>query len=412
MIKKSPIKYFIIILLSFCLGFLTHKLFQNSVSAPINDKKILYWVAPMDPSYRRDKPGKSPMGMDLIPIYESAEGSPADVGIKITPTIEHNLGVRTAMVKKQDISRVIDTVGSISVDENQVEHIHVYADGWVKDLLVKAEGEPVRKGQLLFRIYSPKIVNAQKEYVLTLKNKNVSLNIAAVKKLQSLGFGDKQLKDLKETQKVRELMDVYADQSGIISQMKIGEGMFVKPEHTLMVIEDLSKIWMIAEVYERQSNWVKVGDRAEMTLPYFPGKVWSGGVDYIYPSLDPKAHTLRVRMMFDNQSGSLKPNMFGDVKIYAQPKKDVVVIPREAVIYTGKETRVVIKNTQDKYSLRAIKIGIESDEMVEILKGLKEGETVVTSAQFLIDSESSLNASFNRINAQDETPLPPISHQH
>ncbi len=376
---------------------------DHSTGTSSDDKKALYWVAPMDPNYRRDKPGKSPMGMDLVPVYEGGESSSTDASIKIPPTIEHNLGVRTEKVKRQDISRVIDTVGSITVDENQVEHTHVYAEGWIKELLVKAEGEHVNKGQLLFRIYSPKIVNAQEEYVLAVRNNNASLKTAAVKKLKSLGFSDIQLETLKKIKKAQELIDVYAEQDGIVAQLNVGEGMFVKPDRILIVIEDLSKIWMIAEVYERQSNWVKVGQKTEMTLPYLPGKVWSGEINYIYPSLDPKSQTLRVRMMFENQTGDLKLNMFGDVKIHADPRKAAIVIPRESVIYTGKETRVVIKHEQGRYSTRPIKIGIESDDQVEVLEGLREGETIVTSAQFLIDSESSLNASFNRTDAGSES---------
>ncbi|MBT6207703.1 MAG: HlyD family efflux transporter periplasmic adaptor subunit, partial [Francisellaceae bacterium] len=171
----------------------------------------------------------------------------------------------------------------------------------------------------------------------------------------------------------------------------------------LIVVEDLSKIWMIADVYERQSNWVKVGQKAEMTLPYIPGKIWSGEVNYIYPSLDLKSQTLRVRMMFENKSGDLKLNMFGDVKIYAEPRKDIIVIPREAVIYTGKETRVVLKQEQGRYSTRVINVGMESDDIIEVIHGLSEGEEIVTSAQFLLDSESSLKASFNRIDASSNT---------
>lgn len=383
----------------------------NSSGASDGDKKVLYWVAPMDANYRRDKPGKSPMGMDLVPVYEGDESSADDASIKISPAIEHNLGVRTAQVKKQDISRVIDTVGSITVDENQVEHTHVYAEGWIKELLVKAEAEQVKKGQLLFRIYSPIIVNAQEEYILAVRNNNSALKNAAIKKLKSLGFSDKQFETLKSTKKAQDLIDVYAEQDGIISQLNIGEGMFVKPERILIVVEDLSKIWMIAEVYERQSNWVQVGQKAEMTLPYIPGKTWSGEVNYIYPSLDQKSQTLRVRMMFENKTGDLKLNMFGDVKIYADPRKDTIVIPRESVVYTGKETRVVIKHETGRYSTRPIKIGIESDDNIEVLEGLKEGEVVVTSAQFLIDSESSLNASFNRADAGQES-MDHSAHMH
>jgi membrane fusion protein, copper/silver efflux system len=383
-----------------------------SSSGKSTDKKILYWIAPMDPNYRRDKPGKSPMGMDLIPVYEGGNATQEDTSIKNSPNVEHNLGVRTTKVKRQNISRVIDTVGSITVDENRIEHTHVYTDGWIKELLVKTKGEKVTKGQLLFRIYSPALVNAQKEYLLALKAKNTTLQEAAKKKLYSLGFSKKQMTTLKKSKKVSELVDAYSEQGGILSQLNVAEGMFVKPDTMIIVVEDLSKIWLIAEVFERQSNWVKVGQKAEMSLPYIPGKTWPGEVNYIYPELDPKSHTLKVRMIFENESGDLKLNMFADVKIYADPKKASLVIPREAVIYTGKETRVVVKTGKGSYIVRPIKIGIEFDEMVEVLEGLKAEEIIVTSAQFLIDSESSLSASYTRTDADSTEANPHARHKH
>ncbi|MBT6206521.1 MAG: efflux RND transporter periplasmic adaptor subunit, partial [Francisellaceae bacterium] len=215
MMKKICIKYVIFILIGFILGVVTQKLYQTSFKSNTTEKKIIYWVAPMDPNYRKDKAGKSPMGMDLIPVYEGDEANTTDTSIMISPTIEHNLGVRTAKVEKQEIFRMIDTVGSITVDENQIEHTHVYAEGWIKELLVKVEGEHVKKGQLLFKIYSPKIVTAQDEYLLALQNKNIALKGAATKKLQSLGFSTKQFKDLEYTKKSNELTDIYAEQDGV-----------------------------------------------------------------------------------------------------------------------------------------------------------------------------------------------------
>lgn len=404
MIKKNYFKYFLAILLGFCFGIL----FQNIYildKKENNEKKIMYWVAPMDPKYRSDKPGKSPMGMDLIPVYQENENSDIndnDFSVKISPVIEYNLGIRTAKVEKQDISRVINTVGSITADENHVEHTHVYTDGWVKELKVKAEGEYVKSGQLLFKIYSPKIINSQEEYILASNSNNKLLQLAAIKKLKSLGFSDTQMKTLKLSKKASELTSVYSKQNGIISQLNIAEGMFVKPDDILVVVEDLSKIWMIAEVYENQSYWVKIGQKAEMSLPYFPGEINSGKVNYIYPALDPKSQTLRVRMLFENHSGKLKLNMFGDVKIFVDPKKDSIVIPKEAVIYTEGEAHVVVKLAKGKYITRTVKTGIESKNKIEISEGLNVGETIVTSAQFLIDSESNLKAGFNRISLENE----------
>ncbi len=419
--KKTLIPFLVIAVIAFLGGMLGQKyLFTSSTavqgSKEPTEKDIDYWVAPMDATYRRDKPGKSPMGMDLVPVYK---GSKSDGGeeeglIKISPTVENNLGVKTAIATKKDISRIIETVGSIAADENQIEHVHVYADGWIKELLVKAEGEKVTKGETLFRLYSPALVNAQEEYILALNNKNTSLFEAALGKLKALGMGSEQIDTLKNTRKASELVDIIADESGIVSQLNVGEGMFVKPEKILMVIEDLSKIWLLADVYERQSSWVKKGQKAEMSLPYLPGKKWAGEVNYVYPTLDPKSQTLKVRMMFENSSGDLKINMFGDVKIYAQPRQNILVIPREAVIYTGQENRVIVKLDTGKYVARVSKIGLETHEEVEVIDGVKEGETIVTSAQFLIDSESSLKASFNRISgevsSQKSTVSPHANH--
>jgi membrane fusion protein, copper/silver efflux system len=391
------VKKYIVILIAFAAGVGTNYWFSGkaAVVSDSGEQAPLYWVAPMDPSFRSDKPGKSPMGMDLIPVYE--EGTSNDGSITISPRVEQNLGVRTATVKKQDISRIIDTVGSITVDENKIEHIHVYTEGWVRQLLAKTEGEYVKKGQLLFRVYSPTLLNAQKEYLLALQNKNTLLQQAGLKKLQALGFSSGQTKKLRATRKVFELVDVYASQAGVISDLKISEGMFIKPNQTIMVIEDFSQIWLMAEIYERQANWVAKGQKAEMSLPYLPGKKWFGEVDYVYPELDKKSLTLRVRLKFNNSNNELKINMFGDVKIYTTPQENALVIPREAVIYTGQETRVVMQLADGQYATRQIKIGIEADDLVEVTDGLQAGEVVVSSAQFLLDSESSLAASFNRI---------------
>ncbi len=234
-LQRKNIPFLIVIILAFGGGILAQKYLFSSEEEPpsqkTTDKKIEYWVAPMDATYRRDKPGKSPMGMDLVPVYESdsSDGGDETGVIKISPTVEHNLGVRTAIATKKDISRVIETVGSITADENQIEHVHVYANGWIKELLVKTEGEKIKKGQVLFRLYSPTLVNAQEEYVLALKSNNGSLTRAALKKLRSLGMGDKQIETLKQTRKASELVDIIAEDGGIISQLNIAEGMFVKP---------------------------------------------------------------------------------------------------------------------------------------------------------------------------------------
>lgn len=413
---KKYLKIIAYIIFIILLGVILHYYFILKPSdSPTSSKTMaknkqtdpLYWVAPMDPSYRSDKPGKSPMGMDLIPVY--SEDNATDRVI-ISPSVEQNLGVRTAPVLRTTLSREIDTVGYVMVDENNIEHVHTYTDGWVKKLFVKTVGEHVNKGQLLFELYSPTIINAQEEYILALKSGNTSLIEASNNKLLTLGVTNDQIEELKKTQKAKQLIPVYAEKPGIVSSLNVREGIYVKPEKDLITLEDLSRIWVLGEVFERQSQWVKKGQKAIATLSYLPGKEWAGEVDYVYPRLDPITHTLKVRLVFDNPEEILKPNMYADIIIFAEPSDNVLVIPREAVIYTGEGARVIVKEKDGEYIAKSIKIGIESDDVVEVLYGLEEGEIIVTSAQFLIDSESSLKASINRIVDEQEDSASPHMH--
>ena len=361
------------------------------------EKKLLYWVAPMDPSYRRDGPGKSPMGMDLVPVYDEGGG----VKVKISPTVEHNLGVRTAIVERKRLWRRIDTVGYVDFDENMISHIHLRTKGWIEKLTVKSEGERVKKGQLLFKIYSPELVNAQEEYLQAVRTQNRRLVSASEERLLALGLTSQQVKNLKKKKRVNQNVPVYAKQDGIVSKLNIREGMFVEPMREVMSLADLSSVWLLAEVFESQADWVKVGQSSEVRLSYLPGREWEGKVEYIYPSLNSKTRTLKVRLRFDNKDESLKPNMFANVTIYGGAKRNQIIIPREALIRAGVEDRVIIALGKGKYEPRVVTAGIESGDYVAIIKGLKEGDTVVTSGQFLIDSEASLKASLARMTQPD-----------
>jgi Cu(I)/Ag(I) efflux system membrane fusion protein len=360
------------------------------------EKKILYWVAPMDPAYRRDGPGKSPMGMDLVPVYDEGGG----VSVKISPAVENNMGVRTTQAERGHLSRRIVTVGYVDFDENKISHIHLRTKGWIEKLAVKSEGERVKKGQLLLEVYAPELVNAQEEYIQALRTKNKMLIEASSERLQALGVSRSLVQKLKQTKRARQYVPVYAKQDGIVAKLNVREGMFVEPMLEVMSLADLSRVWLLAEVFESQSDWVKLGQSAEVRLSYLPGREWEGKVEYIYPSLNPKTRTLKVRLRFDNPDEALKPNMFANVTIYGGAKKDMIIIPREALIRAGVEERVIIAEGEGRYSPRKVTAGIESGDSVEIVSGLREGETVVTSGQFLIDSEASLKASLQRMTDQ------------
>ncbi len=371
----------------------------ESNAAEEKEKKVLYWVAPMDATYRRDEPGKSPMGMDLVPVYDDGgDGST----VKISAAVENNMGVRTAVVKRDKLWRRIDTVGYVDFDENKISHLHLRTKGWIEKLYVKSEGERVKKGQLLFEIYAPELVNAQEEYLQALRSNNRGLTAASRERLIALGISASQINKLNKTRRVSQYVKIYAKQDGIIAKLNIREGMFVMPQKQVMSLADLSSVWLLAEVFESQTDWVRVGQSAEVTLSYLPGREWEGVVEYIYPSLDPKTRTLKVRLRFDNKDESLKPNMFAKVAIYGGAKREVLIIPREALIRTGNDQRVIISLGEGRFQARDVTAGIESGEFIEIVKGIQEGDKVVTSGQFLIDSEASLKASIARMSSTDD----------
>lgn len=365
------------------------------------EKKLLYWVAPMDPNFRQDGPGKSPMGMDLVPFYDEGDSSD-ELAVTISPATVQNLGVRTEKTRFGKLPKKINTVGYVNFDENMISHLHLRTEGWIEKLVAKSEGERVKKGDLLFELYSPTLVNAQDEYIQALRSKNKRLVRASFERLRSLGVDKEQINKIKRTRKSEQLIKIKAAQDGIVSTLNAREGMFVKPKMEVMALVDLSSIWVQVEVFEREAEWVKVGNPAEITLSYIPGRTWKGVVEYVYPSLDPLTRTLRARLKFDNQDEALKPNMFANVIIYGGATKDIVSIPLEALIRTGDSERVIVSLGEGKFIPREVVSGIESGDRIEIIKGLKGGEEVVTSSQFLLDSEASIKASFSRMT--DTTP--------
>ena len=335
------------------------------------EKKIAYWVAPMDANYRRDKPGKSPMGMDLIPVYEEGDDSGA---VTISPAIVQSLGVRTAKVERGRLGRMIDTVGYIAFDESLIGHIHLRVEGWVEKLYVTNEGERVKKGDPLFELYSPELVNAQEEFLEALKSKNQRLIRSSRDRLLSLDISEDQVDKLKKSQKVNQYVTFHATQDGIVTSLNAPVGMYVKPATRVMSLVDLSRVWVQVDVFERQVDWVKEGQPAEMTLSFLPGRVWEGNVVYVYPELNKMTRTLRVRLQFDNPDESLKPNMYANVKLYSGIKRGVLIVPSEAIINSGRMTRVLIAKSGGKFVAREVSTGIESGDYTEILSGLQEGD--------------------------------------
>ncbi len=376
---------------------------SESTDTESQTQQPLYWVAPMDANYRRDKPGLSPMGMDLIPVYEDAEtlGGNDSGAVKIAPHVVNNLGVRTAPVQIKSMNTDISTVGYIQFDEDKLVHIHPRVEGWIEKLFIKAAGNPVEKGQALYTLYSPQLVNAQEEFLIALKRNNTTLISAAKERLAALQLSTAFIEELEQTRKVKQTITFFARQSGVVDGLKVREGFYVKPGNTLMSIGQLEQVWAEAEVFERDAALVKAGLPVSMTLDYLPAEKWSGVVDYVYPTLNAKNRTLRVRLKFDNPNLSLKPNMFAQVTIHINSDQPVMMVPKESVIRTGKQDRVVLALGDGRFKSVAVTIGRVNSTNIEVLAGLNEADVVVTSAQFLIDSESSKSADFTRMSQHE-----------
>jgi Cu(I)/Ag(I) efflux system membrane fusion protein len=365
------------------------------------DREILYWVAPMDPNYRRDEPGKSPMGMDMVAVYADEVDNQPGV-VKIDSTIINNLGVRTAVAERSILMRRIETVGYITYDEDTVQHVHTRVDGWIEMLNATATGDPVKKGQLLFELYSPTLVNAQEEFLTATRSGNTMLLKASRDRLVALGVSASEIARLEKDRTVQQRIRVYAEADGVIAHLGVREGIYLTPATEIMSVAQLDRVWVIAEVFERQASWVQPGQRAVVDLDYLPGTTLQGTVDYVYPELDPKTRTLKVRLRFDNAGELLRPNMFSRVVIEAEGFGRVVNVPREAIIRGGSMNRVVLALGEGRFRSQPVRLGIESGDRVAIRSGLDAGDTIVVSGQFLIDSESNIESALARMSNEAE----------
>lgn len=365
------------------------------------DREVLFYRNPMNPAITSPVPAKDSMGMDYIPVYaDEVESGPV---VSIDPAIVQNLGVRTQEVTQGRLWRRIDTVGYVAFDETRITHIHMRADGWVEKLKVRAIGERVRAGEILFEIYAPALANAQEEFLQALAVGQRPLIDASRDRLRALGIDDRQIAELERRRMALTRIVVRAPQDGVVTELNAREGMYVTPGTIAMSIVDLESVWIVVDVFERQSDWVEVGQPAEVRLPYKPGEILKGEVEFVYPTLDAKTRTLRVRLRFENPDEALKPDMYANVLIFASPKDNVLSIPREALIRTGKADRVVIAEGDGRFRAVEVVPGMESGDQVEIKSGLQAGMRVVTSGQFLIDSEASIRASAMRMQSASKS---------
>jgi len=360
-----------------------------------SSEQPLYWVAPMDPNFKREQPGKSPMGMDLVPVYKSITASAGTV--EINPSVVNNLGVKTSTAKLMQLENEVETVGFLDYNQDTLVHIHPRIEGWIETLYIKATGDYVKKGQPLYSLYSPELVNAQEEYVLALQRNNPNLINASESRLQALQVPSAVIERLKSTRKVQQSVVFYAPQTGFVDNLNVREGFYVQPGTTVMAIGALDEIWVEAEVFARQASMLHLDMSVNMTLAYFAGKTWQGKIDYIYPSIDAKMRTVKARIRFDNPNYLLKPGMFANLSLKGNAMPESLVVPTQAVIRTGQQNRVVMALQEGQYKSIEVVLGLVQREYTQILSGLDKGDIVVTSAQFLIDSQSSISSDFKRM---------------
>jgi Cu(I)/Ag(I) efflux system membrane fusion protein len=360
------------------------------------ERKVLYWHDPMRPEARFDKPGKSPfMDMDLVPVYADEAGA----AVRVPSAIQQSMGLRTAPARRGDIWRHVRAVGYVGYDEERVHHVHPRAPGWIEKQQVRAAGEAVQKGQVLYEYYAPDIANALQELKLA-RSTGRELGLSARSRLKLYEVPDSVIAAIEKGGEAPRTVPVVAPASGTVAALAVRHGMYVTPALETYSIADLSEVWVTVEVLEQQMAGVAVGRPAAIRVAALPGRSFEGLVDYLYPEMDPKSRALKVRLRLPNPEGLLRPNMLADAEIFGGPKRDLLLIPREALIETGAGARVIRRLPDGAFQPVAVNTGLRGGESVEILSGLAEGDEVVVSGQFLLDSESSLRASLSRLSGE------------
>jgi Cu(I)/Ag(I) efflux system membrane fusion protein len=371
-----------------------------------DQRKPLFYRNPMNPQVTSPVPAKDSMGMDYVPVYAedaSNERDPAGT-VKVDPVISQNMGIRTATARRTSISRTIRAVARVDFSEEHMARLHPKVDGWIEELKVDKTGENVEKDAILLSIYSPKLVSTQQEYLLALNNLEAlkgspigdirrgaeELAVSSRERLVFFDVPEHQIRELEQTRKIQKNLHIHTPVAGTVINIGAREGQYVTPETELYMVVDLSTVWVYADIYEYELPWVKLGDEVEMTLAGIPGRTFTGELDYIYPYAESRTRSVKVRLTFDNSELLLKPEMFADVVIKSDKRIDTVVIPSEAVIRSGQSDRVFVVRAPGKFEPVIVELGFQSAGQVAVLEGIEDGDEVVVSAQFLVDSESSL----------------------
>jgi Cu(I)/Ag(I) efflux system membrane fusion protein/cobalt-zinc-cadmium efflux system membrane fusion protein len=378
---------------------------QNSSNT--SERKIAYWRAPMNPEEIYDKPGKSAMGMELVPVYE--DELVGGVNISIDPVTQQNMGIRTTEVVEGTLSNTIRTYGHVTYDETRTVQVSLKTSGWIEKIHVDFTGKHVEKGQPLFELYSPELVAAQEEYLSTYRSvkrnsgqprsglKN-DLLASARRRLQYFDVADSEIKTIEQYGFVNKTLIIRSPFSGIVIDKNAEQGSYVKAGTTVYRIADLSRVWLETHIFEYELPWVFEGQEVEMRIPYQPGKVYSGRVSFVYPYLQQKTRDVVIRLEFENPDLALKPDMYADVWIKTRSTDKGLIIPSEAVIRSGERNILFVAQEHGKFTPRNVNLGLTLDDgMVQVLSGVAPGDMVVTSGQFLLDSESKLKEAVQKM---------------
>lgn len=387
------------------------------------ERKLLYYRNPMGLPDTSPVPKKDPMGMDYIAVYEGEEtagsfGS-SSTGMQISISTEkvQRLGVRTEAAKLRMLDRTVRAAGRIEPDERRTYAIAPKFEGYVERLHVNATGQPVGKGQPLFEVYSPELVSAQREYAVAMQGVQAMNNAgsesqdamkrlseASLTRLKNWDISEDQIKALAASGETKRTLTFRSPVSGIVTEKKALQGMRFMPGEALYQIADLSSIWVIADVFEQDIGLVKTGAKAQIRINAYPDKTFSGALTYVYPTLTAETRTVPVRIELANPGNLLKPGMFAEVELPVAAKGSVITVPNSAVIDSGTRRIVLVQSGEGKFEPREIKTGARSDQHVEVISGVKDGELVVVAANFLIDAESNLKAALGGM-----TPAPQAS---
>ncbi len=380
--------------------------------ASSSNRRILYWADPMNPAIHADHSMKDNMGMAYIPVYAHAAAR-SQAGLKIDSRMTQSLGVRLVAVERRQMGRGIQTVGSVAVDENRLYAVNPRFSGWVTHLAVRAIGDPVTAGRVLAEIYSPELYGAEQEYLIALRSHaqdstnalDRELLRAATSRLHLLGLSDGGVHALAIRGAAQKYVTVVAPTSGVVERLSLRQGGHVTPHNNLMEIANLNRVWVMIALYGNQMSWVRLGDHVDLRSPDYPGTVWKGHLDFLYPTVGLQSRTVTARVSIPNPGGILRPGMYVDAHVLSQGSLQLAV-PTSAVLHTERGDFVILGQAEGHFLPVQVRVGPETDGWTAIRQGLRAGEQVVDNAQFLLYSESQFQSVQARMlgGTRDATP--------